>query len=272
MSHGSELPAEAARQILALATERPIAVLDIEGTGADRLQDRIIEIAVLRFFAGEVTTLYRRVDPGMRIPKESTAVHGITDADVKGLPRFADVAEELARFLSGCDLGGYSLRGFDLPVLMKEFERAGVPFTLSGRRILDAQTIFFKKEPRDLSAALRLFAGREHDGAHSALGDAIASAEVLAGELVRYADLPRDVEALAAFSTPAEGRYVDPDKRFLWRDGEAIFAFGEYRGSTLRRVAEAHPEYLDWILSKDFSAETKRIVRDAQGGLYPARS
>jgi DNA polymerase-3 subunit epsilon len=267
----ASLPPETARQILSLASERPIAVFDIEATGADRLQDRIVEIAVLRFFEGGVTTLSKRVDPGIRIPKESTAVHGITDEDVKGLPRFADIAAELAGFLAGCDLAGYSLRGFDLPVLLKEFDRAGVAFTLQGRRILDAQTIFFKKEPRDLSAALRLFAGREHDGAHSALGDAVAAAEVLAGELSRYADLPREVEALAAFSTPSEGRYVDPDKRFLWRDGQAIFAFGEYRGSPLRKVAEAHPEYLDWILSKDFSAETKRIVREAQRGVYPAR-
>jgi DNA polymerase-3 subunit epsilon len=267
------LQADVRDGVLSLCTDRPLVVFDLETTGADKLNDRIVEIAAIRFSKPDgVAHLSHRVNPGVRIPRESTAFHGISDEDVKDLPRFAEVARGVAEFFDGCDLAGYSIRALDLPVLMKELERAGVPFTLEGRRIVDAQTIFFKKEPRDLAAALRFFAGREHDARHSAHADAVASAEVLAGELARYPDLPRDVEALHAFSTPTEGRFVDPDKRFFWRDGQAVFAFGEYRGRLLSDVAATHPAYLDWILNRDFPAETKRIAREAKRGVYPVRA
>ncbi len=134
------------------------------------------------------------------------------------------------------------------------------------------QTIYFRKEPRDLAAAVRFFAGREHTGAHSALADVIASAEVLAGQFRRYADLPRDVAALHELSRPPEGRFADPDKRFLWRDGEIVFAFSEHRGKTLEEVAEKHPGFLDWMISKSFSEEAKRIVRDARRGIFPKKA
>lgn len=264
---------EVGARLAALCHERPLVVFDLETTGTDKLHDHIVEIAGLRFEpTGNVTTFEKRVNPGIGIPRESTAVHGITNEMVKDLPCFAAVAAEVAAFFEGADLAGYSIRSLDLPLLAKELERAKVPFSLEGRRIVDAQTIYFKKEPRDLSAALRFFAGKEHAGAHGALADAIASAEVLAGELSRYEDLPRSVEELHRFSTPAEGRWVDPDKRFFWRDGQAVFAFGEYRGVALAEVCERHAGYLDWILNKDFPEETKRIVKDAQRGVFPARA
>ncbi len=248
-------------------------VFDLETTGTDRVTDRIVEIAALKIPPeGEVTIFTMRVNPGMRIPRESTAIHGISNEDVAGAPSFGDIVQRVEEFFEGADLAGYSLRSFDIPVLSREFERVGRTLSLDGRKIVDAQTIFFRKEPRDLGAALRLFAGREHEGAHTALADAVASLEVLAGELSRYPDLPATLAGLHAFSAPAEGIFVDPDKRFLWRDGAAAFAFGEYRGSPLKTVASQHPEYLQWILDRDFSAETKRIVREAQRGVFPERS
>ena len=220
---------------------------------------------------GSVAVFETRVNPGVKIPREATAVHGITDADVADAPAFAAVAPDLAAFLEGCDLAGYNLRGFDIPLLAREFERVKVPFSFEGRRVVDAQVIYFRKEPRDLAAAVRTFVGREHTGAHSALADAIASAEVLAGQLRRYADLPRGIEALAAFTAPVEGRWVDADKRFVWRDGAAVFNFGAKRGQTLADVAAKNPEYLDWMLDADFPEEAKRIVREAREGRFPVR-
>ena len=267
------LPEAALERLLALAVERPLVFFDLETTGTDRINDRIVEIAALRLRLGEPPAVYdRRVNPGVKIPREATAVHGISDADVKACPRFADIAAEVAAFLEGADLAGYNVRGFDVPLLVKEFDRAKAPFSLEGRRVVDAQTIFFKREPRDLSAAVRFFAGREHASAHAALADVVAAAEVLAGELVRYTDLPSDVAGLSDYSSPNEGRYVDPDKRFLWRDGEAVFAFGEHRGRPLAEVVKGNPGYLDWILAKDFPSETKRIVRDAMRGVFPGKA
>ncbi|MGZ5427174.1 MAG: 3'-5' exonuclease, partial [Thermoanaerobaculia bacterium] len=178
----------------------------------------------------------------------------------------------ILEFFGDADLAGYNVRAFDVPVLLREFELANAVFELENRRIVDMQTIYFRKEPRDLAAAVRFFAGREHTGAHSALADVIASAEVLAGQFRRYADLPRDVAALHELSRPPEGRFADPDKRFLWRDGEIVLAFSEHRGKTLEEVAEKHPGFLDWMISKSFSEEAKRIVRDARRGIFPKKA
>jgi DNA polymerase-3 subunit epsilon len=260
-------------ELLALVSERPLVFFDLETTGTDRFTDRIVEVSAMRLEpGGGYSILEERVNPGIRIPRESTAIHGISDADVKDSPRFAEVIPSLEIFLSGADLAGYNIRTFDVPVLQKEYERAGNELRLEGRRIIDAQVIFFRKEPRDLSSALRFFAGREHKNAHSSLADVIAAAEVLAGELRRYTDLPRDIKKLAEFSSPVEGRFVDPDKRFLWRDGEAVFAFGEHRGITLRDIAKSSPGYLEWMANRDFPAETKRIVREALRGVFPEKA
>jgi len=267
------LPAEALGVLASLCDERPLVVFDLETTGTDRLSDRIVEIAAIRISpSGETDLFERRVNPGTRIPREATEIHGIRDEDVADAPTWKALAPEVAAFFAGADLAGYNIRAFDLPLLAKEFDRAKVAFPLEGRRVIDAQVIFFKKEPRDLSAAVRLFAGREHAGAHSALADAVASAEVLAGELRRYRDLPRSIDALHAFAAPSsEGRFVDPDKRFAWRDGQAVLNFGEHRGKPLSEVALRAPAYLEWMLRSDFPEEAKRIVRDALSGVFPTR-
>lgn len=268
----ASLPPEALEVLRALCGGAPIVVFDLETTGPDRLTDRIVEVAALKVSPdGSVAVFESRVNPGVKIPREATAVHGITDADVADAPAFAAVAPGLAAFLEGCDLAGYNLRGFDIPLLGREFERVKVPFSFDGRRVVDAQVIYFRKEPRDLSAAVRTFVGREHEGAHSALADTIAAAEVLAGQLRRYADLPREIDALAAFTAPVEGRWVDADKRFVWRDGAAVFNFGAKRGQGLAEVAVKNPEYLDWMLDADFPEEAKRIVREAREGRFPSR-
>jgi len=267
------LPRETLAALIGLSVDRPLVVFDLETTGADRLTDRIVEIAALRFGpAGAVATFESRVNPGVKIPRESTRIHGIGDADVAGAPAFSEIAGRILEFFGDADLAGYNVRAFDVPVLLREFELANAAFPIENRRIVDMQTIYFRKEPRDLTAAVRFFAGREHSGAHSALADAIASAEVLAGQFRRYADLPRDVAALHELSRPPEGRFADPDKRFLWRDGEIVFAFSEHRGKTLEEVAEKHPAFLDWMISKSFSEEAKQIVRDARRGIFPKKA
>jgi DNA polymerase-3 subunit epsilon len=266
------LPPEVTERIFSLCDSAPLIIFDLETTGTDRFNDRIIDIAALRFAAPNVmSTLVLRVNPGIRSPRETTAIHGISDDDVREAPAFAAVAPEVAMFFEGADMAGYNIRAFDIPVLVKEFERAHVPFSMEGRRIVDSQTIFFKKEPRDLSAAVRLFAGREHTSAHQALADVVASVEVLSGQLGRYADLPRSISGLHDFSVPTEGRWVDPDKRFFWRDGQAVFNFSDYRGRSLSDVAESNPGFLEWILNRDFPEEAKRIVRDARRGVFPTR-
>ena len=256
-----------------LCEGRPIVFFDLETTGTEKSLDRIVEVAALAVPPdGPERVFDRRVNPGVRIPSEATAIHGISDADVKDAPSFREIAPALLEFLGEADLAGYNVRGFDIPLLLKEFERVGIPLRLEGRRIVDMQTIFFRREPRDLAAAVRFFAGREHAGAHAALADVVASAEVLAGQLRRYPDLPRTLDGLHAYSSPAEGRWVDPDKRFYWRDGEAVFAFGNLKGKSLALVAETKPEYLDWMVRGDFPEPAKEIARNARRGVFPKKA
>ncbi|MGE5344637.1 MAG: exonuclease domain-containing protein [Acidithiobacillales bacterium] len=255
-----------------LCAGRPLVVFDLETTGTEKTLDRIVEIAAVAVLPeGPPRVFDRRVNPGVRIPSEAAAIHGISDADVRDAPSFRDIAPELLAFLGEADLAGYNVRAFDVPLLVREFQRAGLKFSLEGRLIVDMQTIFFRKEPRDLAAAVRFFAGREHTGAHAALADVVAAAEVLAGQLRHYPDLPHTLDGLQEFSTPAEGRWVDPDKRFVWRDGEAVFAFGVHRGKSLALVAETKPEYLDWMIRGDFPEPAKEIVRSARRGVFPAK-
>lgn len=268
----AEVPPEVVELLRPFCEARAIVFFDLETTGTEKMLDRIVEIAAVAVPPeGPLRVFDRRVNPGVKIPSEAAAIHGISDADVAEAPLFREIAPVLLAFLGDADLAGYNVRAFDVPLLVKEFERAGVPFSLEGRRIVDMQTIFFKKEPRDLSAALRFFAGREHAGAHGALADVVAAVEVLAGQLRRYPDLPRTLNGLQEFSSPAEGRWVDPDKRFLWRDGEAVFAFGNLKGKSLALVAETKPEYLDWMIRGDFPEPAKQIARDARRGIFPKK-
>ena len=145
-----------------LQLTRPLAVFDIESTGVVPQRDRIVEIAVMKIMPdGSSRTTVRRLNPGMPIPPGATAIHGITDADVADCPLFADIAEKLLSYLADCDLAGYNISGFDVPLLENEFKRAGLEFDTSSRKIVDIYNIFCKLYPRTLTAAYKFFCGME---------------------------------------------------------------------------------------------------------------
>lgn len=246
----------------ALKLDRPLVVFDTETTGTNPRTDRIIEIACVKIHPdGRREEWVRRVNPRQPIPPASTAIHGIGDGDVRDAPTFRDVAPELARFLEGCDLAGFNITGFDLPVLRAEFLRAGVPFPVADRRLVDAQRIFFAREPRHLSAAARFYRGLEHGGAHSALADAVMTLEVIAGQLERYADLPRSVGELHELYCAGLDQDLDPEGRFRLVRGEPTVNFGKNRGRKLKDISREEPGFLRWILKGDFSEPVKDIAR-----------
>ncbi|MCA1790572.1 MAG: 3'-5' exonuclease, partial [Thioalkalivibrio sp.] len=153
---------------LPLELDRPLVFFDLETTGLDLKKDRIVEMALIKMTPhGDVLERVRRFDPEMPIPPEATAVHGITDADVAQEEPFCRRARGLADILEGCDLSGFNVRTYDIPMLVAEFKRCGIDFSLQGRRIIDVQNIFHCEEPRDLSAAARFYLGRDHEEAHS---------------------------------------------------------------------------------------------------------
>ena len=252
-----------------LSLDRPLVFMDLETTGLNVSQDRIVELALIRVApSGDVTEKVRRFNPGVPIPAEASAVHGITDADVADEPPFAARARSLARLLESCDLGGFNLRRFDLPMLLAEFRRAGVPFQVGDRRIVDAQMIFHREEPRDLSAAVRFYLGREMEDAHSALADIRATAAVLGAQLEHYPHLPRDIQGLSGYCDEIQPFETELHRWFAESDeGDRIFRRGKHQGRSVGDVAREAPDYLEWMLGlDDLDEEVKAVVRGTLEG------
>lgn len=258
--------------MLKLNTDRPLAFFDIEATGTNPRADRIIDLAVVKIHPkGDREQHHWRVNPERPIPPDAAAIHGITDADVKDAPTFKGIAPHVAGIFEGCDLAGYNIIHYDIVMLTEEFIRASVPFSLEGRRVLDAQRVFHKREPRDLSAALKFYCNELHLGAHGALDDVLATIRVVEGQFERYADLPRDVAALHEYCNPRNPAWVDSTGKFKWVDGEAVINFGKQGGRKLRELAADRDGqgFLRWMLKSDFARDTKEIAQNALIGKFP---
>ena len=251
-----------------LKLERPLVVFDIESTGIMPQRDRIVEIAVLKVFPdGRTQNTVRRLNPEMPIPPGATAVHGITDDDVKE----SLIAEKLFNYIDGCDLCGYNITGFDIPMLEAEFKRAGFEFKVDDRKVVDVYNIFCKLYPRTLSAAYEFFCGKELEGAHGAAADTAATFEVLLGQFAKHPELPRDPGGLAEFGDLLGADAVDRTRRFKWSGDEVVVNFGKNAGRTLKELAANDPGFLRWIVRSDFSEEVKSIANDALLGKFPVR-
>jgi DNA polymerase-3 subunit epsilon len=257
--------------MLKLITDRPLAIFDIEATGINPRGDRIVDLAIVVIAPdGKREQFSWRFNPERPIPPEASAIHGIYDKDVKFSPKFRDKAQDVARVLNNCDLAGYNLLHFDIPMLAEEFLRAAVPFTAEGRRIIDAQRVFHKREPRDLSAALRFYCGELHMGAHGAMDDVLATVRVIEGQFEKYKDLPRDIAELDRYCNPRDPSWLDTTGKLKWSEGEIIINFGRYAGRKLRELAKTEPNFLKWMLNKNFPRDVTDVIEDALKGKFPA--
>jgi DNA polymerase III subunit epsilon len=262
-----------------LRLTRPLVVFDIESTGKDPTTDRIVELAlvtlkplppeegVLPLFASvgvEQRTYEWRVNPEMPIPQEASAIHGISDDDVKDAPTFAMLAPVVAGLFAGADVSGFNARNYDIPLIECEFHRAGIMTSpLADARIVDTKEIFHAKEPRDLSAAVRFYCGETLEGAHGAKADAIAAMKVLFKQVERYPDIPRTIDGLADAFRPKE-LFVDPTRRLrVDLQGEVVINFGQHRGVRLIELAQKKRDYLEWILQGEWHPKVKDAVRQA---------
>ena len=247
-----------------LKLNRPLLVIDMETTGTDPVTDRIIEMGVVKLapLNGEIQVhqWVQRFNPEMHIPEEATACHHITDADVADQPKFIDKALQIARALYNKDLCGYNLRRLDLPILDEELRRCGYALDLTGVRVIDCYGIFSKKEPRSLADAVRKYCNHEHADAHGALPDALATAEVLRGQLAMYQDLADlDLDALAKYSKNDDKEFIDIcGKLYRDKDGFARWNFGKNKD---KRIAD-DMGFADWVLKKDFPGSTKDAIRE----------
>lgn len=251
-----------------LKLKNPIIFLDLETTGIDVVNDRIVEISLIKVQTnGKEETLTKRFNPEMPIPAEASAVHGITDEDVAEAPKFKDFAKNLAKYMEGCDLAGYNSNKFDIPLLAEEFLRVGVDIDLKKRKFIDVQVIFHKMEQRTLSAAYKFYCDKDLENAHSAEADTKATYEILKAQIERYNDLENDIEFLSSFSSQTKN--VDFAGRIILnQNGVPIINFGKHKGKVVSEVLQTDPGYYGWIMNSDFPLYTKKVLTAIKLGTF----
>nr|WP_320120465.1 3'-5' exonuclease [uncultured Marinifilum sp.] len=245
-----------------LNLKNPIAFIDLETTGINVAKDRIVEICIVKVAPnGEEEVKTFRVNPGIPIPAQSSAIHGIKDEDVKDEPTFKELGKIIAKYLEGCDLAGYNSNRFDFPLLAEEFLRADIDFDMKKRKFVDVQTIFHKMEQRTLTAAYKFYCNKELEGAHGAEADTKATYEVLKSQLDKYDNLENDIEYLATFSSQNKNAdfagFIIIDEKGVER-----FNFGKNKGKTVEEVLEKQPGYYGWVMNSDFPLYTKKILTE----------
>lgn len=252
----------------------PICFFDLESTGINVIQDRIIEIAVIKMMPnGEVLKKSNLINPTIPIPAESSMFHGIYDKDVADKPTFKEVAKDYARFLEGADLSGFNIIKFDVPLLVEEFLRVGVEFDYERKKIIDAQKIYHMMEKRNLSAAYNFYCNEELTNSHSAEADTEATMKVLMGQIEKYENQPvkdnhgkeiglikNDIEVLHQLTTSSmidlAGRMIKNEK------GEPVINFGKHKNKSVHQVLKDEPSYYDWVMKGDFPLDTKRRLTE----------
>ena len=258
--------------MLQMQLSRPLASIDIEATGISPQADRIVELAIIKLMPdGTEESHVWRVNPGMPIPPEAIAIHHITDEDVANSPRFEEIAEAVGQALEDCDITGFNHIRFDIPMLTEELRRANMDLSIEDRNIIDVQRIFHRKEPRNLSAACQFYCGKDHVDAHGAEPDARITLEVLAGQLDKYPDLPRDPAELDEYCNPRDPSWVDRMGRLKWVNDEVAINFGRKIGVPLKKIIAEDSGFINWMLRNDFPSDTKEILEEALNGKWPER-
>jgi DNA polymerase-3 subunit epsilon len=260
---------------------KPIVFFDLETTGVQVGHDHIVEICLHKVMPdGTTDTRVERIRPvdekgnTVHIPEVTTAIHGISDADVADKPSFKELAPSLMEYIGDADLAGYNSNKFDVPLLVEEFLRVGIDFDLKKRHLVDVQNIFHQMEQRTLVAAYKFYCQKDLENAHSAAADTIATYEVLKAQLDRYQGVDykdrsgkvtqpvvNDIPALSEFT--ANKQWADLVGHIGYNNlGFEIFNFGKHKGETVEEVFTKEPSYYDWMMKSDFPLSTKKVITD----------
>ena len=260
---------------------KPIIFFDLETTGVQVGHDHIVEICLHKVMPdGTTDTRVERVRPAdangntVHIPELTTAIHGISDADVADKPTFRELAPSLMDYIGDADLAGYNSNKFDVPLLVEEFLRVGIDFDLRCRRLVDVQNIFHQMEQRTLVAAYKFYCHKDLENAHSAAADTIATYEVLQAQLDRYQGVDykdrsgrvsqpvvNDIAALSDFTANKQWADLVGHIGYDARQRE-IFNFGKYKGKAVEEIFEIEPSYYDWMMKSDFPLSTKKLITE----------
>lgn len=237
---------------------------DVETTGPNANEDRIVElgIKVVQQDGKVILNKSKRYNPEMKIQAEATKVHGIKYSDIKDCPVFAEDARKLAKLFKDKIIAGYNIMVFDIPILMNEFDRAGVELELSGKYI-DSFKIEQKLSSKSLSNVYKSYTGKDLEDAHTAEADLNATHEVLEFQMekiAKMADMKPDMfENLYTLSGTKD--IVDFYSKFRRDDdGYLIYKFGKHKD---KRVVD-EIGYADWMLSvkPPFPSQIQNLLRE----------
>jgi len=245
-----------------LELKRPLAFLDLESTGVNVSKDRIVEIAIIKLLPDQRKEFYdKRVNPCIPIPLVTSEIHGIYDFDVINSPTFSEIAQEINDFIHDCDLAGFNSNKFDIPLLDEEFSRSGIDAKISEKKLIDVQNIFHKMEQRTLVAAFKFYCNKELVNAHNAMADTNATLDVFLAQLNRYDNLEKNVDFLSDFSIMGSKTMDYANRIAISSNNEYLINFGKHKGKKVFEVFSKEPSYYSWIMSGDFTSNTKKCFK-----------
>jgi DNA polymerase III subunit epsilon len=242
-----------------LKLTRPFVGIDLETTGTNVEQDRIVQISLHQMLpTGEDRWYTQLLNPEVPIPADATAINHITDEMVASMPKFRELAKFFYDIVDGADYFGYNCIQFDLPLLSSQFAECGYRLSWEDRFVVDSQRIFFKYEPRTLEGAVQFYCGRLHRNPHDSLSD-IAETQCVIDEQIKRYSLPDTVEGLCQEMKP--DYYIDYEGKLqLNAEGDVVMKFGKYNGYRVRDVLISDKSYVNWMLDASFSNTVKRAL------------
>lgn len=255
-----------------LKINKPLVFFDIESTGLDITKDKIIEITILKLsISGRKNTFTFRINPEIPIPSENSKIHGIYDKDVKNSPSFKKVGNKIKKLLYKCDLVGFNILKFDLPILIEEFKNNKISFSINNINIIDVQKLYHLMEKRNLSSAYKFYCNKTLKNSHSSFSDTMATYEIFLNQLKKYDNqevfdlkgnkMGKISKNLNKINNTLNNNMIDLEGRFIMYNDDPVFNFGKYKGKKIKEILKKNPGYFNWIIKGKFSNDTKENLK-----------
>jgi len=255
-----------------LKINKPLVFFDIESTGLDITKDKIIEITILKLsISGRKNSFTFRINPEIPIPSENSKIHGIYDKDVKNSPSFKKVGNKIKKLLYKCDLVGFNILKFDLPILIEEFKNNKISFSINNINIIDVQKLYHLMEKRNLSSAYKFYCNKTLKNSHSSFSDTMATYEIFLNQLKKYDNqevfdlkgnkMGKISKNLNKINNTLNNNMIDLEGRFIMDNDDPVFNFGKYKGKKIKEILKKNPGYFNWIIKGKFSNDTKENLK-----------